>query len=97
VIVINGTMFLTEMMAGEVARLQALKADALDFFAATVTYGLSLAVNGANLRMRAATALLKGGASWRSGSLVTTIYQTLVLGIPKAKLMKRISVSRASG
>ena len=46
VIVINGLMFLTETMAGQFAGSQALKADALDFFADTVTYGLSLAVIG---------------------------------------------------
>ena len=47
VIAINGAMFLTEMIAGQLAGSQALKADALDFLADTVTYGLSLAVIGA--------------------------------------------------
>jgi hypothetical protein len=50
VIGINGAMFLTEMIAGQLAGSQALKADALDFLADTVTYGLSLAVIGATLR-----------------------------------------------
>ena len=47
VIAINGAMFLTEMVAGQLAGSQALKADALDFLADTVTYGLSLDVIGA--------------------------------------------------
>jgi Co/Zn/Cd efflux system component len=50
VIGINGAMFLAEMFAGHIAGSQALKADALDFLADTVTYGLSLAVIGASLK-----------------------------------------------
>ena len=39
-------MFLTEMIAGQLAGSQALKADPLDFLADTITYGLGLAVIG---------------------------------------------------
>jgi Co/Zn/Cd efflux system component len=89
VIAVNGTMFLTEMIAGQLAGSQALKADALDFLADTVTYGLSLAVIGASLRLRASAALLKGAslslmALWVSGS---TVYKALILGVPKAEVM----------
>jgi Co/Zn/Cd efflux system component len=89
VIAINGAMFLTEMTAGSLAGSQALKADALDFLADTVTYGLSLAVIGASLRTRATAALLKGlslslMALWVFGS---TVYQTLILGVPSAEVM----------
>jgi Co/Zn/Cd efflux system component len=94
VIGINGAMFLTEMIAGQLAGSQALKADALDFLADTVTYGLSLAVIGASLRRRASAALLKGVslsamALWVFGS---TVYQTLVLGLPKAEVMGLIGM-----
>jgi Co/Zn/Cd efflux system component len=94
VICINGAMFLIEMIAGQLAGSQALKADALDFLADTVTYGLSLAVIGATLRTRASAALLKGFslsamALWVFGS---TVYQTLVLGLPKAEVMGVIGV-----
>jgi Co/Zn/Cd efflux system component len=94
VIGINGAMFLTEIVAGQLAGSQALKADALDFLADTVTYGLSLAVIGATLRKRASAALLKGFslsamALWVFGS---TAYQTLVLGLPKAEVMGMIGV-----
>jgi Co/Zn/Cd efflux system component len=94
VISINGAMFLTEMIAGQLAGSQALKADALDFLADTVTYGLSLAVIGASLRRRASAALLKGislsaMALWVFGS---TVYQTLVLGLPKAEVMGLIGM-----
>jgi Co/Zn/Cd efflux system component len=94
VIGINGLMFFTEMFAGHVAGSQALKADALDFLADTVTYGLSLAVIGASMKARAVAALSKGAslsamALWVFGS---TVYQTLVLGVPRAELMGTIGV-----
>ncbi|EJN05465.1 cation transporter [Phyllobacterium sp. YR531] len=92
VIGINGAMFFTEMIAGQMAGSQALKADALDFLADTVTYGLSLAVIGASLRIRATAALFKGlslflMALWVFGS---TVYQILVLGLPSAEVMGAI-------
>jgi Co/Zn/Cd efflux system component len=94
VIAINASMFLTEMAAGQLAGSQALKADALDFLADTVTYGLSLSVIGASLRTRATAALFKGlsltgMAAWVMGS---TIYQTFVLGVPRAEVMGGVAV-----
>lgn len=94
VIGINGLMFLAEMFAGHVAGSQALKADALDFLADTVTYGLSLAVIGASMKTRAMAALSKGVSLsamslWVFGS---TVYQTLVLGVPRAELMGAIGM-----
>src|SRR3984885_15058627 len=90
----NGAMFLTEMIAGQLAGSQALKADALDFLGDTVTYGVSLAVIGATLRTRAMAALFKGlslslMAFWVFGS---TIYHTIILGLPSAELMGEIAV-----
>ncbi|WP_243374946.1 cation transporter [Microvirga solisilvae] len=92
VIALNGAMFLVEMIAGRLAGSQALQADALDFLGDTVTYGLSLAVIGLSLRARATAALFKGislslMALWVFGS---TIYQTLILGLPQAELMGSI-------
>lgn len=94
VIAMNASMFLTEMAAGQLAGSQALKADALDFLADAVTYGLSLSVIGASLRTRATAALLKGlsltaMAAWVMGS---TIYQTFVLGVPRAEVMGGVAV-----
>ena len=94
VIAINGAMFLTEMIAGHLAGSQALKADALDFLGDTVTYGLSLVVIGASLQTRATAALFKGlslslMAFWVLGS---TIYHTIILGLPSAELMGGIAV-----
>ncbi|WP_457089427.1 cation transporter [Microvirga sp. P5_D2] len=94
VIALNAAMFVTEMVAGHMARSQALQADALDFLGDTVTYGLSLAVIGASLRIRATAALFKGlslslMALWVFGS---TLYQTFVLGLPRAELMGGIGL-----
>jgi Co/Zn/Cd efflux system component len=94
VISINGVTFVTEMLAGHVAGSQALKADALDFLTDTITYGLSLAVIGASIKTRAVAALSKGlslsaMSLWVFGS---TLYQTLVLGIPRAELMGAIGL-----
>lgn len=94
VIAINATMFFGEMIAGQLARSQALKADALDFLGDTITYGLSLAVIGGTLRARATAALAKGVslslmAAWVFGS---TVYQTLILGLPKAEIMSVVGL-----
>ena len=94
VIAINGAMFLTEMIAGNLAGSQALEADALDFLADTVTYGLSLTVIGASLRTRATAALFKGLSLSLMAFLVlgSTIYHTMILGLPSAELMGEIAV-----
>ncbi|MCB1417238.1 MAG: cation transporter, partial [Nitratireductor sp.] len=57
VIAINAAMFIVEMTAGQLSRSQALQADALDFLADSLTYGISLAAIGASLRTRATVAL----------------------------------------
>jgi cation diffusion facilitator family transporter len=89
VIAINAAMFVVEMTAGALAGSQALKADALDFFADTVTYGASLWVIGMPLRTRSLVALAKGAslflmAVWVVGS---TIYRVFVVGLPSAEVM----------
>lgn len=89
VIALNGVMFFVEMIAGRAAGSLALQADALDFFGDAVTYGISLAVIGASLRVRSTAALAKGMSLlvmgiWVAGS---TAYQVLVLGVPQAGVM----------
>lgn len=89
IIAINAIMFVVEMGAGQVAGSQALKADALDFLGDTLTYGFSLAVIGASLRVRSTAALLKGISLLLMGLWVfgSTAYQVLVLGTPSAEVM----------
>ena len=89
VILLNAAMFIVEMLAGKLAGSQALQADALDFLGDAMTYGISLAVIGMSLRARAKAALLKGASLAAMGLWVlgSTIYQTLILGLPKAEIM----------
>lgn len=89
VIVLNAGMFVAEMVAGRMAGSQALQADALDFFGDAVTYGISLAVIGSSLKVRATAALAKGISLLAMGLWVagSTAYQVLVLGVPQATVM----------
>lgn len=94
VIVINATMFLVEMGAGALSGSQALQADALDFLGDAATYGISLAVIGTSIQIRARAATLKAVslttmALWVLGS---TAYHVLVLGIPRAEIMGAIGL-----
>src|ERR1700751_4052129 len=94
VIAINATMFLVEMGAGAVAGSQALQADALDFLGDATTYGISLAVIGTSIQIRARAAILKAlsltaMALWVLGS---TAYHVLILGVPRAEIMGAIGL-----
>jgi len=89
VIAINASMFLVEMGAGALAGSQALQADALDFLGDSLTYGISLAVIGAALPVRAFAAFAKGISLTLMGLWVfgATAYHVLVLGLPRAEVM----------
>src|SRR5665809_38900 len=89
VIAINAVMFLVEMAAGALAGSRALQADALDFLGDTVTYGMSLAVIGSALRVRAWAAFIKGVSLTLMGLWVlgATAYYVLVVGAPRAEVM----------
>ncbi|MBT9368661.1 cation transporter [Rhizobium sp. CSW-27] len=94
VILINATMFVVEMTAGQMARSQALQADALDFFADAVTYGISLAVIGASLKVRSLAAAAKGISLLLMGLFVfgATLYRVFVAGVPEAPVMGLIGL-----
>jgi cation diffusion facilitator family transporter len=89
VIALNAVMFLVEMAAGHMAQSQALQADALDFFGDALTYGISLAVIGASVRVRTLAALAKGISLMAMGIWVfgSTAYRVLYLGVPEAEIM----------
>lgn len=86
---INIAMFVVEMGAGQAAGSQALKADALDFFADGVTYALSFWAIGRPQRVRTGAAVLKGVSLLAMGLWIagTTLYQFFVHGIPTAEVM----------
>ncbi len=94
VILINAVMFFVEMSAGKLAGSQALQADALDFLGDALTYGLSLVVIGMSLKTRSVAALLKGGSLLLMGLWVlgSTVYQILILGVPRAEIMGLIGL-----
>jgi len=89
VIAINAVMFVVEMAAGQAARSQALQADALDFLGDAATYGLSLAVIGASIRVRSTAAIIKGFSLLAMGAWVfgSTIHKVFVQGVPQAEVM----------
>jgi cation diffusion facilitator family transporter len=89
VIAINATMFVVELGAGALAGSQALQADALDFLADSLTYGISLTVIGAAVRVRAWAAFAKGLSLTLMGLWVfgSTAWHVLVLGVPRAEIM----------
>ena len=92
VIAINAAMFATEIIAGAVAGSVAMWADALDFLADAATYGLSLAVIGMAVAVRARVALLKGISLTVMGLWVfgATVWQVFVTGVPRAEIMGAI-------
>jgi Co/Zn/Cd efflux system component len=92
VIFINAFMFLIEMPMGFVGNSQALKADALDFLADTLTYGISLLVIGKALSIRSKVALLKGFSLLGMGLWVlgSTIYSVFYLNQPTVLIMSTV-------
>jgi len=89
VIAINALMFAVEMSAGRLAQSQALQADALDFLADALTYGLSLAVIGSSIAVRTNAALFKGISLLAVGAWVfgSTVYRVFYGGVPTAEIM----------
>jgi Co/Zn/Cd efflux system component len=89
VIALNATMFAVEITAGALAGSQALRADALDFFADAATYGASLWVIGRPLATRARVAMAKGGSLLLMGLWVfgSTLWLLFGPGLPRAEVM----------
>ena len=94
VIALNAVMFAVETGAGQLARSQALQADALDFLGDALSYGLSLAVIGASVRVRTNAALAKGASLMLMGAWVfgATVYRVFVAGFPEAEIMGIVGV-----
>ncbi len=94
VIGLNAAMFIVETAAGALAGSQALRADALDFLADAVTYGLSLWVIGRPLALRARVALLKGVSLLLMGLWVfgSTLWLAFGPGLPRAEVMGLIGL-----
>lgn len=94
IIFINASMFFVEVFAGHHASSQSLWADALDFAADVMTYGISLWAIGKAQIVRDRAAILKGVsllvmAVWVLGS---TAYKVVFQTLPDAPVMGVISV-----
>jgi len=89
VVLINVGYGLVEIVAGFVARSQALEADALDFMGDGLITFLGLLAIGWSLVWRARSALIQGLflAALGVGVLLNTAYRVLVLNQPEAELM----------
>jgi len=61
-LVVNGLMFVVELVAGAGAKSSAVQADALDFLSDTANYAISLFVLGSALRVRAGASFVKAAA-----------------------------------
>jgi Co/Zn/Cd efflux system component len=93
-LVINASMFLTEVVAGVAAGSASLQADAIDFLGDAANYVISLGVAGMALSWRARTALLKGwslgllglavlfSTAWRTAPLEAQLLTPLVIRHP---------------
>src|SRR5262245_60029698 len=88
-------MFAIEVGASIVAGSSALQADALDFLADAVNYGLSLSVAGLALAWRARAALVKGATMglFGIGVLGSTVWHAFNGTVPHAELMGAIGVA----
>lgn len=94
VIALNAGMFGVEATGGALAGSQALRADALDFLADAVTYGLSLWIIGRPLALRARVARLKGLSLMAMGLWVfgATLWQAFGPGLPRAGVMGAVGL-----
>ena len=92
---INAAMFLIEMIAGLAAGSASLQADALDFLADSVNYGVSLFVVGMAPRYRATAAFAKGLTMGLFGIWVlgTSLWHVVYQTVPEAMTMGVIGVA----
>lgn len=94
-LIVNFGMFLTEIIAGVLAGSVSLQADALDFFADSANYAISLLVIGMALKYRAMAALFKGGTMGLFGIWVigSTFWHIFYGDLPNAVVMGVIGMA----
>ena len=94
VIAINAAMFVIEIATGSMAQSQALKADALDFLADALTYGMSLAVIGAPLWLRSGAAMIKAISLIGMGLWVftNTVWRFFTITDPQPEIMGAVGL-----
>ena len=92
VLALNVSMFVIEMVTSWYADSTALLADALDFFADSATYGITLFVLAKSVRWKAGAALVKGLAMGVLGLWVIALalYRAHDPALPDAAVMGSI-------
>ena len=93
-LVLNGGMFLTEIVAGLAAESAALQADAVDVLSDTANYGISLSALELALVWRARAALVKGASMGLLGLWVAgnTLWHAVMGTLPAAEVMGAVGV-----
>ena len=88
-LIVNFSMFLVEIIASEYSDSMSLKADALDFFADSANYLVSLLVVAASVATRAKASLLKAGTMLLLGSyvMIAAILRVVYGSEPNAETM----------
>lgn len=94
-LIVNATMFLAELGAGEIADSRALQADALDFFGDAANYAISLAVAGLALTWRAKASLFKGFTLAALGSyvMVGALISAFLGASPEPRIMGAVGMA----
>lgn len=93
-LIINGGMFVVEIIASQIGGSVSLQADALDFFADAANYAISLFVIGMAVTARAKASLFKGATMALFGLFVVTnaIYRAIFGGTPDPSIMGSIAL-----
>jgi len=94
VIALNALMFGVEITGGIFSQSQALQADALDFLADSLTYGMSLSVIRRSMTLLSSVAIVKGESLAAMGGwvLLSTIYRIFTEHTPEPFTMGWIAV-----
>jgi len=94
VLAVNASMFAIEMVASWYAGSTALLADALDFFADSATYAITLYVLAKSAQWKAGAALIKGLAMGAFGLWVIAVvlYRLTDPAVPDASMMGGIGL-----
>jgi Co/Zn/Cd efflux system component len=91
-LIVNASMFVVEIVASQMSNSVSLQADALDFFADSANYAISLFVIGMSIKSRARAALIKGVSMAAFGIFVlfTAVTRAYSGDLPEATIMGSI-------
>ena len=93
-LIVNGGMFIVEIIASQISDSVSLQADALDFFGDAANYAISLFVLGMALHLRARAALFKGitMAAFGLYVIINAGYRAFIGSTPEPTIMSVVAV-----